>query len=146
MRRLLVWASVALFLFASGAHAQVADPLPDITVGTVQVEVEFVAALPDSGPMSKPTARPMTLVGDGNGRRFVADQNGVVYQLHADDSLSVFLDVAASTALLANQGVLGLNSIAFHPDYFDRPSRASAGSIPRAPRPRPRARPTSPCR
>ena len=118
LRRLLVCAVGAVLLLASRAHAQVADPLPDITVGAVQVEVELVVALPDSGPGSQPTARPMTLVGDGSGRRFVADQNGIVYQLHANDSLSVFLDVAAATDLYADQGLHGLISIAFHPDYF----------------------------
>jgi hypothetical protein len=104
---------------ASIASAQISDPLPDIPVGEVRVEVEFVVALPDSGSISKPTARPMTLVGDGSGRRFVADQNGLVYQLEADDSLSVFLDLAAATNLVSDFGVRGLNSIAFHPDYFD---------------------------
>jgi hypothetical protein len=106
-------------LAAPSAHAQIADPLPDIPAGEIRVEVEFVVELPDSGSMSRPTARPMTLVGDGSGRRFVADQNGLVYQIHPDDSLSLFLDVAAATSLFANFGLQGLNSIAFHPDYFE---------------------------
>lgn len=109
----------ALLVSVPTAQAQIVDPLPDIAVGVVEIDVEFVVALPDSGSVSKPSARPMTLVGDGGGRRFVADQNGLVYQLHADDTLSLFLDVAAATNLVANFGVLGLNSIAFHPDFFD---------------------------
>lgn len=117
-RRVFACAIGAALAIAPSASGQVADPVPDIQVGDVEVEVDFVVALPDSGPGSNPTARPMTLVGDGSGRRFVADQNGLVYQLHADDSLSVFLDVAAASNLQANQGVQGLNSIAFHPDYF----------------------------
>ncbi len=72
--------------------------------------------LPDSGSLAKPRARPMTLVGDGAGRRFVVDHNGLLYQLHADDSLSVFLDLAAATSLVANQCQKGLASAAFHPD------------------------------
>lgn len=59
----------------------------------------------------------MMLSGDGNGRRFVADQNGIVYQLHDDLSLSVFLDLRTSTDLLANQRQQGLSSFAFHPDF-----------------------------
>ena len=59
----------------------------------------------------------MTLIGDGSDRRFVVDQNGLVYQLHADDTLSVFLDVSAATDLLADQGQRGLSSAAFDPDY-----------------------------
>lgn len=59
----------------------------------------------------------MTLVGDGMGRRFVADQNGIVYQIHDDDSISTFLDLRPVTSLVLNAGQQGLNSIAFHPDY-----------------------------
>jgi hypothetical protein len=109
----------ALFGVTSATSAQIADPIPDIPVGDVQVEVEFVVSLPDSGSISRPTARPMTLVGDGSGRRFVADQNGLVYQVHADDTLSLFLDVAAATDLFANFDLQGLNSIVFHPDHLD---------------------------
>jgi hypothetical protein len=101
-RWLIPCTTLALLAAAPIANAQIADPLPNIPVGGVQVEVEFVVALPDSGSVSKPTARPMTLVGDGGGRRFVADQNGFVYQIHPDDSLSLFLDVAAATSLLAD--------------------------------------------
>jgi len=78
-----------------------------------------VAVLPDSGPGSKPTARPMTLSGDGSGRTFVADQNGQVLQLHAGGSVSVFLDLGSATSLFADQRQRGLSSFAFHPDYFD---------------------------
>jgi len=106
-----------LALLATPALAQVADPVSDIPLGTRAVTVELVATLPDSGSASRPRARPMTLIGDGTGRRFVVDQNGLVYQLHADDSLSVFLDVAAATDLIADQGQRGVSSAAFHPDY-----------------------------
>lgn len=109
----------ALLALAPIANAQIADPLPDIPVGDVRVEVESVVVLPNSGSISKPTARPMTLVGDGSGRRFVADQNGFVYQIAANDSLSLFLDVDAATDLVADFELNGLNSIAFHPDYFN---------------------------
>jgi len=104
-------------LLAAPVVAQVADPVPDIPQGTRAVTAEFVVTLPDSGSVSRPLARPMTLIGDGSGRRFVVDQNGLVYQLHADDSLSVFLDVGAATDLWANQGQRGVSSAAFHPDF-----------------------------
>ena len=48
------------------------------------------------------------------------------YQLHADDSLSVFLDVGAHTTLVANQGQKGVSSFAFHPDYLV-PAAAGSG-------------------
>jgi hypothetical protein len=59
----------------------------------------------------------MTLIDDGAGRRFVADQNGIVYQILGDGSLTIFLDLRAMTGFLANQQQIGLQSIAFHPDY-----------------------------
>jgi len=75
--------AVAAPLLCHAAVAQVADPVPGpIPVGNAKVRVELVAQLPDSGPGGSPRARPMTLVGDGSGRRFVADQNGLVLQLH----------------------------------------------------------------
>lgn len=109
-----------ILLLASGAHAQVSDPVPgSIPLGAVAVHLEVVAELPDSGSVSRPRARPMLLAGDGSGRRFVADQNGLIYQIHPDGSLSVFLDVAAATDLVADQGQKGVSAFAFHPDYFD---------------------------
>jgi hypothetical protein len=68
----------------------------------------------------------MLLTGDGSGRRFVADQNGFVYQIHSDGGLSTFLDLTTATDLVANQGQKGLSSFAFHPDYFD-PEAAGFG-------------------
>lgn len=111
----------ALFaLAAPPALAQVADPVPGpIPVGSLAARVELVAVLPDSGPGSAPRARPMTLVGDGSGRSFVADQNGFVLQLHPGGTVSVFLDLASATALVTNQKQKGLSSIAFHPDYHE---------------------------
>jgi len=111
------FAVLLLALLAAPALAQVADPVPDISSGVRAATVEFVVRLPDSGSVSRPRARPMTLIGDGSGRRFVVDQNGLVYQLHSDDSLSVFLDVGTATDLMANQFQRGLSSAAFHPDY-----------------------------
>ncbi len=100
------------------AIAQLTDPVPGtIPLGNLAVRVELVVELPDSGSASRPKARPMTLVGDGSGRRFVADQNGLVYQLDANGSLSVFLNLNSASDLVANQGQKGLSSIAFHPDY-----------------------------
>ncbi len=64
-----LYVTAALLFGAPPAGAQVVDPLPDIPVGEVRIDVEFVVALPDSGSVAKPTARPMTLVGDGSGRR-----------------------------------------------------------------------------
>lgn len=119
--------SVVLLLAGPGS-AQVADPVPDIAVGNRAVAVEVVATLPDSGPAHRPTARPMTLIGDGTGRRFVVDQNGPIFQLHPDGSLSLFLDVAAATPMLSNQRQIGLSSLAFHPD-FDVPGAAGEGRI-----------------
>ena len=104
-------------LLATPATAQIADPVADIPTGMRAVGVEVVVTLPDSGSVSRPSGRPMTLIGDGTGRRFVVDQNGLIYQLHSDDSLSVFLDVLAATDLMANQGQRGVASAAFHPDY-----------------------------
>lgn len=105
-------------LLAGSAGAQVSDPVPgNAPIGDIAVELEVVVELPDTGAGSKPWARPMTVVGDGSGRIFVADQNGFVFQLHAAGTYSVFLDVEAATDLLANQSQQGLSSIAFHPDY-----------------------------
>jgi len=110
------------------ALAQVADPVPDIPVGMRTVTVEHIVTLPDSGSVSRPTARPMTLIGDGSGRRFVVDQNGPIYQLHGDDTLSVFLDLATATDLFANQRQRGVSSAAFHPD-FSTPGAAGEGKF-----------------
>ena len=102
----------------AAAQTPVADPVPGpIPVGTASARVEVVVVLPDSGPAWSPRARPMTLVGDGTGRRFVVDQNGPILQLHPDGSTSVFLDLATATLLLANQGQQGVSSVAFHPDF-----------------------------
>ncbi|HUU32815.1 MAG TPA: PQQ-dependent sugar dehydrogenase, partial [Vicinamibacterales bacterium] len=109
--------ALVLAMAAAPALAQVADPVPDVPLGSRAVTVEHVVTLPDSGSASRPRARPMTLIGDGTGRRFVVDQNGIIYQIHADDSYSVFLDVAAATDLVADQGQRGLSSAAFHPDH-----------------------------
>ena len=111
-------ALVATFAVGFAAAAQVADPVPGpIPVGSLSVEVEVVAQLPDSGSGSKPRARPMMLTGDGTGRIFVADQNGSVLQIHPGGSTSVFLDLGAATSLVANQSQKGVNGFAFHPDY-----------------------------
>jgi hypothetical protein len=59
----------------------------------------------------------MTLIGDGTGRTFVADQNGLILQLLPGGVTSVYLDLRATTPLLANQGQQGLSSFAFHPDH-----------------------------
>jgi hypothetical protein len=108
----------ASLLPAFAAGAQVADPVPgNVPLGDVEVRVEFVVQLPDSGSMSRPRARPMILSGDGSGRRFVADQNGIIYQIHPDASLSVFLDVAAATDLVVDFNQRGVSSFAFHPDF-----------------------------
>ena len=112
----LVLALLTTFAPTAG-RAQIADPLPNIPVGARTVRVEPVVTLPDSGTASRPSARPMTLIGDGTGRRFVVDQNGIVYQIHVDDSLSVFLDVAAATPMITDTRQQGLSSAAFHPDY-----------------------------
>ncbi len=84
--------AMAAFLAAvSASHAQVTDPVPGVVpLGDKSVIVQSLVQLPDSGPVAKPRARPMTLIGDGTGRRFIADQNGLIYQLHADLSISVF--------------------------------------------------------
>jgi len=103
---------------AAASVAQVADPVPGpIPIGTASARVEFVTQLPSSGPGGNPNARPMILIGDGTGRTFVVDQNGLILQLFANGSTSLFLDLSASTPLLANQGQQGLSSFAFHPDY-----------------------------
>ncbi len=113
---LRLWLLTAVF--AAPAPAQVGDPVPGtIPISELSAHVAIVAQLPDAGPAERPAARPMTLVGDGSGRRFVADQNGIVYQLHGDDSLSAFLDLAAATPLVTTNSQHGLTSIAFHPDY-----------------------------
>jgi glucose/arabinose dehydrogenase len=104
-------------LLVTSASAQIADPVPDVPLGTRAVTVEHVVTLPDSGSVSRPRGRPMTLIGDGSGRRFVVDQNGPIYQVHPGGALSVFLDVDAATDLLTNQGQQGVSSAAFHPDY-----------------------------
>ncbi len=111
-------ASAAVLLQSHSASTQVADPVPGpIPIGAATARVELVAVLPASGPATKPAARPMTLIGDGSGRSFVADQNGRILQLHSDGSTSLFLDLSVSTPLLANQGQQGLSSFAFHPDH-----------------------------
>ena len=100
------------------SHALVMDPAPGpIPLGDKSATVDFLVQLPDSGSASRPRARPMTLIGDGTGRRFVVDQNGIVYQLHADLSLSIFLDLTTSADFLANQSQQGLSSFVFHPDF-----------------------------
>jgi glucose/arabinose dehydrogenase len=110
--------AVGSAMIAAGASAQVADPVPgSIPLGETAVRVEVVAQLEDSGSTSRPKARPMMLSGDGSGRRFVADQNGLLYQLHPDGGLSVFLDLRSATDLFADQSQRGLSSFAFHPDY-----------------------------
>jgi len=110
---------------AGVAGAQISDPVPGVTpIGDLAVRFELIAHLPDSGSGSVVTAQPMTVVGDGNGRRFVADANGRVYQMHPDGSLSLFLDLATMTDFSAGDRQQGLSSLAFHPDYH---SRGAAG-------------------
>ena len=122
-KRLRTFLSVCMAVAASltpvsGSHAQVADPVPGaVPLGDKSVIVQFLVQLPDSGSQTRPRARPMIMSGDGTGRRFVADQNGLIYQLHAALGLSVFLDLRTSTELLTNQGQKGLSSFAFHPDF-----------------------------
>ncbi len=114
--------AMATFLAAvSASHAQVTDPVPGVVpLGDKSVIVQSLVQLPDSGSQKRPRARPMIVSGDGTGRRFVADQNGLIYQLYADLSLSVFLDLRTSTDLLTNPvvyGQQGLSSFAFHPGF-----------------------------
>jgi glucose/arabinose dehydrogenase len=117
--RVVAMVALASLCAALPSSAQVADPVPGpIPIGVEDIFVEFVAQLPDSGSLSRPRARPMTLVGDGAGRTFVADQNGFVLQLFPNGSTSVFLDVLFATPLLTDQGQRGLSSVAFHPDYY----------------------------
>lgn len=127
------WLAVAvsswIVLAASPSASQIVDPVPEpILFGDRAVRVEFVVQMPDSGSQSSPRARPMVLRGDGGGRNFVADQNGIIYQLHSDDSLSVFLDVGSETDLFADQGQRGVSSFAFHPD-FATPGTAGEGKF-----------------
>ncbi len=115
---ILLLLAVAIWLWPGTALSQVADPVPGpIPISAHTVTVALEVQLPDTGPVSRPTARPMTLIGDGTGRRFVADQHGFVHQLGAGGSVSTFLDVAANTNLVSSGGQQGLQSIAFHPDY-----------------------------
>ncbi|MFT5694810.1 MAG: hypothetical protein ACI9QQ_000785 [Myxococcota bacterium] len=110
--------SVVIALGAGAVSAQIADPVPGtIPTSALSLVVEEVVQLPSTGPAHRPVARPMTLVGDGTGRRFIADQNGTVYQLHDDTALTVFLDLNAASNLVRSSGQQGLTSIAFHPDY-----------------------------
>jgi hypothetical protein len=131
-RPALCWAllGAALLLDPAQAGAQVTDPVPDIPLGSIRVELEVVAELPDSGSGSRPWARPMVVKGDGTGRTFICDQNGYIYQLHSDGSLSVFLDVANTfdTHLWVDLAQRGLSSFAFHPDYHD-PAKPGYGKL-----------------
>ncbi len=107
------------FLIPAG-YSQIEDPIPEsIDRGNIVIQIEEFTQIPASAG-SAPLARINHLkpAGDGSGRVFVNDLNGLLY-LVSKDNASVYLDFGAMVGDLATSPGLGtgFTSFAFHPDF-----------------------------
>ncbi len=112
--------SVSLLLSVNHTLAQIEDPIPDaIERSNIILQIEAFTQIPASAG-SAPLARINHLkpAGDGSGRLFVNDLNGILY-LVSEDNASIYLDLGTSVSDLATSPGLGtgFTSFTFHPDF-----------------------------
>ncbi len=120
--RTVVSLLASLLLLACTASAQETDdPFPEpieAEEGTVVVEVEHFAAIPDAD--GEP-ARMMTLVHEpGTDRLFVSDQRGTLYVLDEGGEVGTYLDVDDArwgVEVDAGWREKGVQNFAFHPQF-----------------------------
>ena len=83
----------------------------------------LVEALPGHGcrgaPVTKLAAshtftQPLYLTNAGDSRLFVVQKGGRIKIIHANESVTTFLDISAKVSTSSERGLLGL---AFHPSY-----------------------------
>src|SRR4051794_19936315 len=107
----------------SGAKITTNPITPKIQKGATRVEL-----VPFSPPPATATAAPRALLNflyhDGNGRLFVADSRGPIWQVdRSSGATSLFLDLAAArggaliTTRVSLVNTVGVRSFAFHPNF-----------------------------
>ena len=119
------WIAPALLIgnlsVAPDLMAQDYFPTP-IAEGPLAVGIRDFATLPDStnGPSSGP-ARASLMTTDPLGRLFVNDQRGPIYRVSPYGAVDPYLDLRdyPGLALRTNTGEQGLQSFAFHPDFYN---------------------------
>ncbi len=110
-----------------GATSPAATRAQTIPKGSFFVDLQPFATLPNSG--GNLPARASVLTSAPDGRTFANDQRGLLYLLGADGaSVTLYLNVAARTPLLNDNGERGFHSFAFHPD-FNTPGTAGYGKL-----------------
>lgn len=113
----IVLAAGSVFLCFQGyLFAATNNPFPErILKGPLAVGVEVFASIPDSAGSF---ARVNQLLASPDGTLFVLDQRGSIYQVSADGSnVSSYL-VLGSQVALRTSNEQGLQSMAFHPDFY----------------------------
>lgn len=110
-----------------GAALSASARAQTIPKGSFFVDLQPFATLPNSG--NNLPARASVLTGAPDGRTFANDQRGLLYLLGADGaSVTLYLNVAARTPLLNDNGERGFHGFAFHPD-FNTPGTAGYGKL-----------------
>jgi sugar lactone lactonase YvrE/glucose/arabinose dehydrogenase len=112
------------------------DPIPSrITKSGIKVEVDAILLAPNARRFTKPFPRAaliqLTDAGDGTGKLYLADQNGVIWLIRTGVlAAAPFLDLRElrGSSLLVTSQQVGLRSFAFHPD-FERPGTLGHGKL-----------------
>lgn len=104
---------VAALLLGSGWSPLGAQSIPP---GDLVLDLQPFATLPNSG--NDQPARASVLTSTPDGRIFVNDQRGLLYTVSADGTIvTLYLDLAALTPLLSDNGERGFHGFAFHPEF-----------------------------
>ena len=103
---------VAPLVWVFAPPARAGDFLPDIEMGTLQIDVQFVG---DRAGVFEP-ATGLGHAGDGSGRLFLAERGGTLIII---DNGVVLPDAFLDLSVIIGPDFLGLLGFAFHPDYAD---------------------------
>ena len=115
--------SLLLLGVTNCALGQLSDPIPDVIQPGVSVGIELVALLPDTTADVNDGRNTDTRINffrqTTDGRRFVNDQRGVIYELDSSGTPTEYLNTRDTFTRDIYTGSLasGLTSFDFHPDF-----------------------------
>lgn len=113
----------------SGTLTRIATTIPGWEVDTTPLTVKTEIAFPnlkwtgwdngeETGKVDPFRAILLTHAGDGSGRIFVPQQQGIIHSFKADDKeTKIFLDISKKVRYLDKQNEEGLLGLAFHPKF-----------------------------
>jgi hypothetical protein len=129
MRKHISTASLTAGLLASGSlYAQVANPIPEpVTTQGLEVRIENFARLPGTRALDPAIggapvgwAKPSYVRDLADGRRFVNDSRGFLYQLGSNNKPALYLNYRNVFPLLSFDGLQsGFVGFEFHPEFSE---------------------------